>query len=94
MLAGAALSSHSFVKNLKRHAREAGIGKIHIHQTRHTFACMVAEETGSIVETQDALGHRNLQTTHVYLSRIAVNRDKHSRAITSRLSIGADEYAE
>jgi len=91
---GAPLTSHAFAKNLKRYASEAGIGKIHIHQTRHTFARMIAEETGSIVETQDALGHRNLQTTRVYLTRITVKRDKHSCAITSRLNIDADEHNE
>src|SRR5262249_31753750 len=32
---GAQLSSWSFVENLKRYAREAGIRKIHLHQTRH-----------------------------------------------------------
>jgi integrase/recombinase XerC len=84
---GAPLSSHSFDKNLKRYAREAGIEKIHIHQTRHTFARIVSEETGSIVETQDALGHKNLATTRVYIGRIAVKRDKHSRQITERLKI-------
>lgn len=87
---GARLTSHAFAKNLKRYARDAGIDSIHIHQTRHTFARMVAEETGSIVETQDALGHRNLQTTRVYINRIAVKRDKHSRAISSRLNIGRE----
>jgi integrase/recombinase XerC len=91
---GAPLTSHAFAKNLKRYAREAGIEKIHIHQTRHTFARMVAEETGSIVETQDALGHRNLQTTRVYISRIAVKRDRHSKAISSRLGIDADNHNE
>lgn len=84
---GAPLSSHSFSKNLKGYAREAGIGKIHIHQTRHTFARIISEETGSIVETQDALGHRNLATTRVYVGRIAVKRDKHSRQVTARLNI-------
>jgi integrase len=88
---GAPLTSHAFAKNLKRYAREAGLGKIHIHQTRHTFARMVAEETGSIVETQDALGHRNLQTTRVYLTRIAIKRDKHGPTIISRLGVGTDE---
>jgi integrase len=29
---GAALSSHSFVENLKRYASKAGIGDIHLHQ--------------------------------------------------------------
>ena len=85
--AGAPLSSHSFSKNLKGYARVAGIEKIHIHQTRHTFARIISEETGSIVETQDALGHKNLATTRVYIGRIAVKRDKHSRQITSRLKI-------
>jgi integrase len=84
---GAPLSSHSFSKNLKGYAREAGIEKIHVHQTRHTFARMISEETGSIVETQDALGHKNLATTRVYIGRIAVKSDKHSRRITSRLKL-------
>ena len=83
--AGAPLSSHSFSKNLKGYARAAGIEKIHIHQTRHTFARIVSEETGSIVETQDALGHKNLATTRIYIGRIAVKRDKHSQQITARL---------
>jgi site-specific recombinase XerD len=85
--AGAPLSSHSFSKNLKGYARAAGIEKIHIHQTRHTFARIISEETGSIVETQDALGHKNLATTRVYIGRIAVKSDKHSQQITARLKI-------
>jgi len=85
--AGAQLSSHSFSKNLKGYARAAGIEKIHIHQTRHTFARIISEESGSIVETQDALGHKNLATTRVYIGRIAVKRDKHSQQITSRLML-------
>jgi integrase/recombinase XerC len=85
--AGAPLSSHSFSKNLKGYARAAGIEKIHIHQTRHTFARIVSEETGSIVETQDALGHKNLATTRVYIGRIAVKKDKHSKQVTARLNI-------
>jgi integrase len=83
---GAALSSHAFVKNLKRYAREAGVGDVHLHQTRHSFARIVSEETGSITDTQDALGHRNSATTRVYVQRIAIKRDKHSGHITSRLS--------
>lgn len=83
---GAALSSHAFVKNLKRYAHEAGAGDVHLHQTRHSFARIVAEETGSITDTQDALGHRNASTTRVYVQRIAVKRDKHSGHITSRFN--------
>jgi integrase/recombinase XerC len=82
---GAALSSHAFVKNLKHYAQEAGVGNVHLHQTRHSFARIVAEETGSLTDTQDALGHRNASTTRVYVQRIAVKRDKHSESIMSRL---------
>jgi integrase/recombinase XerD len=84
---GAPLTSHAFDKNLKRYAPDAGLGHVHIHQTRHTFARIVAEETGGIVETQDALGHKNLATTRVYVGRIAVKRDKFGPRITARLKI-------
>ena len=46
------LLSHAFAQNLKSYAREAGITEIHLHQLRHSFARMVAEESGSIAETQ------------------------------------------
>jgi integrase len=83
---GAALTSHAFVKNLKGYAQVAGVGHVHLHQTRHSFARIVAEETGSITETQDTLGHRNASTTRVYVQRIAIKRDRHSESITNRLS--------
>lgn len=87
---GAGLSSHCYVKNLKRYAREAGIESFHMHQTRHTFARIVAEETGSITETQDALNHRNPATTRVYVQRIAVKKDRHSRLISKRFGHNKD----
>jgi integrase len=82
---GASLTSHAFALNLKRYAKDAGIEKVHLHQTRHTFARMVAEDTGSIVATQDALGHKHVATTRVYVQRIAVRRDGHSELILGRL---------
>jgi integrase/recombinase XerC len=81
---GAALSSHCFVKNMKRYAKQASIDHFHIHQTRHTFARIVAEDTGSIIATQDALDHRNPSTTRVYVQRIAIKRDQHSKRVSSR----------
>lgn len=83
---GAQLTSHSYVKNLKRYAQEAGIEGFHLHRTRHTFARIVAEDSGSITETQDALGHRNAATTKVYVQRISVKRDKHSERILGRFA--------
>jgi integrase len=84
---GASLTSHAFAFNMKGYAAEAGIKDFHLHQTRHTFARLVAERTGSIVETQDALGHKNPATTRVYVQRIAVKRDKHSEEIARLLNL-------
>jgi len=36
---------------------------------------------------QDALGRRNAATTRVYLQRVALKRDKHSRRIAERLGV-------
>jgi integrase len=82
---GAPLSSHSFVKNLKAYAEEVGIKDIHLHQTRHTFARIYAEDSGSMIETQDALDHEHLGTTRAYVQTIAVKKDKFSGSIRSRM---------
>jgi integrase len=72
---------------MKRYAQAAGIDDFHLHQTRHTFARILAEDSGSITETQDAaLGHRSAATTRVYVQRISVKRDKHSHRILGRFA--------
>lgn len=83
--AGAPLSSHSFVKNLKAYAEEARIKHIHLHQTRHTFARIYSEDSGSMIETQDALDHEHVGTTRAYVQTIAVKKDKFSGSIRSRM---------
>jgi site-specific recombinase XerD len=83
-LSGDALTSHAFVRTLKLYARQAGLGHVHLHQTRHTYARIVAEETGSMTATQDALDHANLSTTIYYVQRITVKRDLHSAAVARR----------
>jgi integrase len=82
---GAPLSSRSFAENLKIYARKAGIEKIHVHQTRHTYARIVAEETGSYLETQEALDHGNAATTRVYVQRITVKADRHGSKVARRI---------
>jgi len=81
---GKALTGHAFAKRLKKYAQEAGIGDVHLHQTRHTYGRIVSEETGSIVETQDALDHKNPATTRVYVQRIAIKKDKYSTTVLDR----------
>ena len=66
-------------------AKGAGIKEIHVHQLRHTFGRMIADETGSLDEVQEAHGHCNRSTTRVYVQRITRKRDKHSRSISERL---------
>jgi site-specific recombinase XerD len=81
---GETLTSHCFVKNLKKYAQEAGVKDFHLHRTRHTFARIVSEFTGDITATQNALDHQNRSTTRVYVQRIAVKRDLYSSEISKR----------
>ncbi len=81
----APVTSHGFVKAFKQYARRAGLGDVHLHQTRHTVARIVGEESGSLTEVQTFLGHHNLNTTRVYLERITLKRDRHSERIARRL---------
>lgn len=84
---GRPLSSHAFVQNLKRYAEACGVGDIHLHQTRHTFARLVGEEAGSLLDVQAELGHKNLATTRVYLQRVGVKKDRYSSRILDRLGV-------
>ena len=88
---GAPLSSRAFVENLKGYARQAGLSHIHLHQTRHTYARIVAEETGSFMEAQEALDHENAVTTRVYVQRITVKRDRHGRKVAGRMKLARNE---
>jgi integrase len=91
---GAPLTSRAFVENLKGYAKEAGIERIHLHQTRHTYARIVAEETGSFLEAQEALDHENAATTRVYVQRITVKADRHGRRVAGRLKLSRREFGE
>jgi integrase len=88
---GAPLTSRAFVENLKAYAKEAGLSHIHLHQTRHTYARIVAEETGSFLEAQEALDHENQATTRVYVQRITVKKDRHGSKVSARIRRSSDE---
>jgi integrase len=88
---GAPLSSRSFAENLKLYAGEADIPHIHVHQTRHTYARIVAEETDSFLEAQEALDHENAATTGVYVQRITVKADRHGSKVSARIRQGKAE---
>jgi integrase len=61
--------------------------KIHLHETRHTFARMVAKRSGSLSKTQDALGHRHASTTRIYVESIADKTDKYTQHILEALEL-------
>jgi integrase len=84
-----AMTSHAFYNNLRTYGKLAGVGDIHPHQTRHTFAAWVGEESGSMHAVQEALGHENEATTRHYLRAIAVEPDRYSTAIVKRLRLPA-----
>ena len=75
------LTSHGFVRRMEIYAIEAGITHFHIHRLRHTFAKIVSEYSESMAETQEALGHSNIKTTQIYVQRLAIKKDKHSKSI-------------
>ncbi|MBC8160812.1 MAG: tyrosine-type recombinase/integrase [Roseiflexaceae bacterium] len=83
----ATLSSHGFVKNLKHYAEAAGLGEVHLQQTRHTFAALVSEEAESLTDVQEALHHERTTTTRAYLDRIVVKSGKFSRKIIKKLDL-------
>jgi integrase/recombinase XerD len=79
------LTSHGFARRMEIYAIEAGIKHFHIHRLRHTFAKIVSEYSESMAETQEALGHSNIKTTQIYVQRLAVKKDKHSKSIRDAL---------
>lgn len=79
------LTSHGFALRMGIYAVEAGIKNFHIHRLRHTFAKIVSEYSESMAETQEALGHSNIKTTQIYVQRLAVKKDKHSKSIRDAL---------
>ncbi len=78
------LTGHAFAHRMKIYAAKAGLPAFHLHQLRHTFARAVHEKTRSVSQTQEALGHRNMKTTEVYVPRIEIKADEHSQSISDR----------
>ncbi|MBA4125204.1 MAG: tyrosine-type recombinase/integrase [Acidobacteria bacterium] len=79
------LTSHGFARRMGIYALEAEIKHFHIHRLRHTFAKIVSEYSESMAETQEALGHSNIKTTQIYVQRLSVKKDKHSKSIRDAL---------
>jgi len=74
-----ALSSHAFAKNLKRYSDLAGLEEdVHVHMLRHTVGDALYQLTGDIGAVQFQLGHKNQQTSRIYVHSIATKPDRYS----------------
>ncbi|MGC2239145.1 MAG: tyrosine-type recombinase/integrase [Pyrinomonadaceae bacterium] len=79
------MTSRAFAFRMKVYAERAGIYNFHLHQFRHTFARIVAEETKSLAEVQNALKHKNVKTTRAYVQNIEIRADNHSGRMKKRI---------
>jgi integrase len=67
---GRRLDRHMVARMLRRVAKAAGIGHVHPHQLRHTFATQAINRGMSLEAIAAMLGHKTLRMTLVY-ARIA-----------------------
>jgi site-specific recombinase XerD len=82
---GQPLTSRSYANNLKKYGAKAGMRQVNTHQTRHTYARIIFEDSGDLIETQSALDHESQATTRAYVHTVAVKKDKQSDRIARRI---------
>ena len=63
---GGPVSARSFEKTIKHYARKANVPDITPHSLRHTFATLHLRSGTNLRVLQEALGHKNLNTTAIY----------------------------
>jgi site-specific recombinase XerC len=59
-----------------KYVAKAGMRRVGIHQTRHTDARIIFEDSGDLLEIQSALDHESQATTRAFVHRVAVEKHK------------------
>lgn len=62
-------TQHGLKHWVERYKSLSGV-RFHVHQTRHTFACALAQQNASISSIMKVLGHSSIRTTEIYLRSI------------------------
>ena len=65
-----AFTEHGLKHWVKRYNRLSGV-KFHLHQFRHTLACVLARNNADIVSIKSILGHSSIRMTERYLRSIS-----------------------
>ena len=79
---GEALSYNALKMMIQRLGKRAGVGRVHLHLFRHTFAVRYLTNGGDVMTLRLILGHTTLAVTQQYLHLA----DQHIRIAHSRYS--------
>lgn len=74
--AGGALSYSSFRTYVKNLGYFIGVPRLSFHKLRHCYAIKRYEKDKDLVALSRALGHDNIQTTMIYLSKVGLRQEK------------------
>lgn len=68
-------------------SKRAGLGKLHPHQLRHTFAKHLYDATGDIRLVSGLLDHKSIATTQIYIGAMDRQEDTYSQQLMLQLGL-------
>lgn len=75
-------------KILQRVCKKLGLGNVTQHRLRATFATLHAESGTPITEIQGMLGHKNIQTTMIYVEQNMEAKRRAQDCLSQKLGLG------
>ena len=72
----------------------SGLEHFHVHQTRHTFACVWLERGGSLAALQEILGHASVVVTQRYARLAEAHVKAEAARIAGAVSTTAGRFVE